>query len=97
MKKVYFITGASSGLGKAIALQTLKNGNIAILAVRNQEKVADIVTTFKDNTLVVSLDVTNEKERQEAIQTAIAKFGRIDVLVNCAGRGDLGALEEFSS
>ena len=97
MKKVYFITGASSGLGKAIALQTLKNGNIAILAVRNREKVADIVTTFKDNTLVVSLDVTNEKERQEAIQTAIAKFGRIDVLVNCAGRGDLGALEEFSS
>ena len=53
MKKVYFITGASSGLGKAIALQTLKNGNIAILAVRNREKVANIVTTFKDNTLVV--------------------------------------------
>ena len=64
MKEVYFITGASSGLGKAIALKTLKNGNIAILAVRNREKVADIVTTFKDNTLVVSFDVTNEKERQ---------------------------------
>ena len=97
MKKVYFITGASSGLGKAIALQTLKEGNVAVLAVRNPEKVTDLVNTFRENTLVVSLEITNEKERQEAIQTAIAKFSRIDVLVNCAGRGDLGALEEFSS
>ena len=97
MKKVYFITGASSGLGKAIALQTLKEGNVVVLAVRNPEKVTDLVNTFRENTLVVSLEITNEKERQEAIQTAIAKFSRIDVLVNCAGRGDLGALEEFSS
>ena len=97
MKKVYFITGASSGLGKAIALQTLKEGNVAVLAVRNPERVTDLVNTFRENTLVVSLEITNEKERQEAIQTAIAKFSRIDVLVNCAGRGDLGALEEFSS
>ena len=97
MKKVYFITGASSRLRKAIALQTLKEGNVAVLAVRNPEKVTDLVNTFRENTLVVALEITNEKERQEAIQTAIAKFSRIDVLVNCAGRGDLGALEEFSS
>lgn len=97
MSKVYLITGTSSGFGRALAEAVLKRGDKAVLTARKSESVADLVEKYPATALAVRMDVTNENDRQAAVQAAINCFGRIDVLVNNAGRGSLGAAEEFSS
>lgn len=94
-KRVWFITGASRGLGALIAEAALADGNAVVAAGRH---VAAIVERLGDSPalLPVALDVTDEAQAQAAVQAAIEKFGRIDVLVNNAGFGLLGALEESS-
>lgn len=97
MTKVYFITGVSSGFGRALAEAVLRRGDKAVLTARKVEAISDLTQQYKDNSLAVQLDVTNEAGRLVAIQAALERFGRIDVLVNNAGQGSLGAAEEFSS
>ncbi|MBW4599319.1 MAG: SDR family NAD(P)-dependent oxidoreductase [Calothrix sp. FI2-JRJ7] len=97
MSKVYFITGTSSGFGRALAEAVLMQGNKAVLGARKIADIEELVAQYKDNALAVKLDVTNESERQQALNSAIEKFGRVDILANIAGQGSLGALEEFSS
>jgi NAD(P)-dependent dehydrogenase (short-subunit alcohol dehydrogenase family) len=97
MGKVYFITGTSSGFGRALAEAVLARGDRAVMTARKPETVEDLVKANPENALAVRLDVTNADERQQAVQIALNKFGRLDVLVNNAGQGSLGALEEFSS
>ncbi|MBN3856935.1 SDR family NAD(P)-dependent oxidoreductase [Paraburkholderia sp. Ac-20340] len=94
-KRVWFITGASRGIGALIAEAALANGNAVVAAGRN---VAAIVERFgeSDALLPVALDVTDEAQAQTAVQAATEKFGRIDVLINNAGFGLLGAIEESS-
>jgi NAD(P)-dependent dehydrogenase (short-subunit alcohol dehydrogenase family) len=94
-KRVWFITGASRGIGALIAEAALANGNAVVAAGRN---VAAIVERLgeSDALLPVALDVTNEAQAQAAVQAAMEKFGRIDVLINNAGFGLLGAIEESS-
>jgi NAD(P)-dependent dehydrogenase (short-subunit alcohol dehydrogenase family) len=92
-KRVWFITGASRGIGALIAEAALADGNAVVAAGRN---VAAIVERLGDSAalLPVALDVTDEAQAKEAVRTAVEKFGRIDVLVNNAGFGLLGAVEE---
>lgn len=97
MSKVYLITGTSSGFGRALAEAVLERGDKAVLTARKVDAVSDLIQRYPDAALAVRLDVTNETERQAAVQAAVERFGRIDVLVNNAGRGSLGAAEEFSA
>ncbi|TDV03064.1 oxidoreductase [Paraburkholderia caballeronis] len=94
-KRVWLITGAARGLGAQIAGAALADGNAVIAAGRN---TAAIVERFGDNPAVlpVKLDVTDEAQARAAAQAGLARFGRIDVLVNNAGFGLLGAVEESS-
>ncbi|MBD2246715.1 oxidoreductase [Nostoc sp. FACHB-888] len=97
MSKVYLITGTSTGFGRALAEAVLERGDKVVLTARKPEQVAQLAQANQENAIAVRLDVTNAQERQEAVQVAIERFGRIDVLVNNAGVGSLGALEGFSS
>ncbi|MEM5295756.1 oxidoreductase [Burkholderia sp. JPY481] len=92
-KRVWFITGASRGIGALIAEAALADGNAVVAAGR---KVAAITERLGESAalLPVELDVTNEAQAKAAVQAAVEKFGRIDVLVNNAGFGLLGAVEE---
>lgn len=97
MSKVYFITGTSSGFGRALAEAALERGERVVLAARKTSDVEELAAKYKAAALAVKLDVTDEDERHAAVKAALEKFGRIDVLANIAGGGSLGAAEEFSS
>ncbi|KWK69512.1 short-chain dehydrogenase [Burkholderia ubonensis] len=92
-KRVWFITGASRGIGALIAEAALADGNAVVAAGRH---VPAIVERLGESAalLPVELDVTDEAQAKAAVQAAVEKFGRIDVLVNNAGFGLLGAVEE---
>ncbi|MCW2498322.1 oxidoreductase [Jatrophihabitans sp.] len=94
-KRVWLITGAARGIGAQIAEAALASGNAVIAAGRD---TAAIATRFGDNPAVlpVRLDVTDESQARAAVEMGFAHFGRIDVLVNNAGFGLLGAVEESS-
>ncbi|WP_233805615.1 oxidoreductase [Paraburkholderia sp. HP33-1] len=94
-KRVWFITGASRGLGALIAQAALADGNAVVAAGRN---VAAIIERLGASPalLPVALDVTDEAQARASVAAAIEKFGRIDVLVNNAGFGLLAAVEESS-
>jgi NADP-dependent 3-hydroxy acid dehydrogenase YdfG len=97
MSKVYLITGTSAGFGRALASEVLERGDKVVLTARKPEQVAELVQANQENAIAVRLDVTNPEEREAAIKAAVERFGCIDVLVNNAGQGSLGALEGFSS
>jgi NAD(P)-dependent dehydrogenase (short-subunit alcohol dehydrogenase family) len=92
-KRVWFITGASRGIGALIAEAALADGNAVVAAGRNVAAIAERLGE-SPALLPVALDVTSEAQAKAAVQAAIEKFGRIDVLVNNAGFGLLGAVEE---
>lgn len=94
MGKVWFITGCSTGFGRNIAMEALQQGNKVAVTSRNTDDVKDIVAQYPDTTVAIKLDVTNAKQVTTAVELAIEKFGRIDVLVNNAGIGYFGAIEE---
>ncbi len=85
-KPVTIITGASSGIGKALVLEWLGRGAKVVLAARNEEAMKDIVAGFDDDQyLIVPADVGKEDECRQLIQAAVKRFGGIDVLINNAG------------
>ncbi len=94
MSKVWFITGCSTGFGRNLAMEALQQGNQVAVTSRNTEDVKDIVAQFPDNAVAIKLDVTNAQEVTAAVKQAQERFGRIDVLVNNAGIGYFGAIEE---
>ncbi|MCO8305529.1 oxidoreductase [Streptomyces sp. RKCA744] len=91
---VWFITGCSTGLGRALATAVLDHGHRAVVTARDPEQVADVVAGRGDRALALALDVTDKNQVAEAVKEAETAFGRIDVLVNNAGYGYLAALEE---
>lgn len=94
MKKVWLITGCSTGFGRELAKAVLAKGYSAAVASRNTEDVKDIVENYPQTAIAVKLDVTSEKEIKSAVEETVKKFGQIDVLVNNAGIGYFGAIEE---
>jgi NAD(P)-dependent dehydrogenase (short-subunit alcohol dehydrogenase family) len=94
--KVYLITGASSGLGLEIAKQALAEGNKVIATGRNADKVSKAINDTTNNLFAVQMNVTNPNEINSVINSAIEKFGTIDVLVNNAGTFYAGFFEELS-
>jgi NAD(P)-dependent dehydrogenase (short-subunit alcohol dehydrogenase family) len=94
MKKVWLITGCSTGFGRALAKEVLAKGYQAAVAARNMDDVKDIIEPYPDNAIAVRLDVTVSAEIKAAVETTIQHFGQIDVLVNNAGIGYFAAIEE---
>lgn len=92
----WFITGASRGFGLEIARQALDRGDNVVATARRPEAVTEALPGHGDRLLAVALDVTNEDQVHAAAASAVEAFGSIDVLVNSAGRGLLGAVEESS-
>ncbi|MFD6756164.1 oxidoreductase [Micromonospora gifhornensis] len=92
----WFITGASRGFGLEIARQALDRGDNVVATARNPEAVSAALPDHGDRLLAVALDVTDEEQARAAVSCAVEAFGAIDVLVNNAGRGLLGAVEESS-
>ena len=91
----WFVTGAARGIGAEIARAALAAGNNVVVAVRNPDRVpADL--SDSDRVSTVGLDVTDQDGIPWAVEAAVDRFGGIDVLVNNAGRGLLGALEEIT-
>ncbi|KQV88658.1 short-chain dehydrogenase [Massilia sp. Root351] len=96
MSKVWFITGASRGFGVLMAKDALARGDSVVATARNPQSVIDALGE-QPNLLAVRLDVTQEAAAVLAARAAVERFGRIDVLVNNAGYGLLGAVEEASA
>lgn len=94
--KTWFITGASRGFGALVAERALAQGDAVVATARSPQAVTDRFGTHP-NLLAVELDVTDEAQARSAAQAAIGRFGRIDVLLNNAGYGLMGAVEEASA
>ena len=94
MNKVWLITGCSTGFGRSLALEVLAKGYKAAVASRNTNDITDIISKYPSTALAVKLDVTSATEINAAVKATIEKFGQIDVLVNNAGIGYFGAIEE---
>ena len=94
--KVWFITGCSSGFGLSLVKKALESGYNVVATARNTQNLSEIKNKYGKKILVVKLDVTNNDQVKEAVNIAVNSLGRIDVLVNNAGYGLVGALEEYS-
>jgi len=94
--KVWFITGSSTGLGRSLAEAVLKHGDYVVATARKPEQLSALVEQYPETARAVRLDVTSSKEIRDAVKVALDAFGRIDVLVNNAGYGSLGAIEEVN-
>jgi NAD(P)-dependent dehydrogenase (short-subunit alcohol dehydrogenase family) len=95
-QKVWFITGASTGFGRELAQQLLASGASVVATARKPEQIADFQANHPETALVLPFDVTDQASVEAAVAAALAKFGRVDVLVNNAGYGLAGAIEEAS-
>jgi NAD(P)-dependent dehydrogenase (short-subunit alcohol dehydrogenase family) len=90
--RIWLITGASSGFGRALANAALRRGDHVVAAARDEGRMADLAA--HDRAYAISLDVTDAGQREQGVKEALDRFGRIDVLVNNAGRTQVGAVEE---
>ncbi len=95
-KKVILITGVSGGLGRDLAEVAAKQGHTVVGSLRKESQFSNFENLVPGNTFPVKLDVTNAQERDNAVNTVVDRFGRIDGLINNAGYGLIGAAEEFS-
>ncbi|WP_046246403.1 oxidoreductase [Hymenobacter terrenus] len=92
--KTWFITGASSGFGEALATYLLEKGDRMAATFRKPEQATEFTAKEAGRTLGVVCDVTNEPQVKTAVAEAIAHFGHLDVVVNNAGYGSMGSIEE---
>ena len=93
-RKTWFITGTSSGFGHAFASYALEKGYNVVATARNPSKLKDLVAQAPDRVLAVALDVDRPRDAEGAMKAAVERFGRIDVVINNAGYGIVGAVEE---
>lgn len=95
-QKVWFITGASKGLGLLLAQMLLSKGEKVIATSRNVDALEKSISKNNENFLPLKVDITSDKEVKMAIEKSIEKFGRIDVVVNNAGYSLVGSMEEMT-
>jgi NAD(P)-dependent dehydrogenase (short-subunit alcohol dehydrogenase family) len=96
MSKVWLITGASRGLGRAFTEAVLNAGDRVVATARNPEQLVELESKYAENICTVPLDVTNEAQTKAAFEAAITSFGGLDVLVNNAGYGYVRPVEDTS-
>jgi NAD(P)-dependent dehydrogenase (short-subunit alcohol dehydrogenase family) len=94
--QVWLITGSSRGLGRALAEAVLAAGHKLVATARNPNQLSPLVERYGDQVRAAALDVTDERAAAAAIQATVDSFGRLDVLVNNAGYGDLASIEDTS-
>jgi NAD(P)-dependent dehydrogenase (short-subunit alcohol dehydrogenase family) len=94
--RVWFITGTSQGFGHELVRAVLQRGDSVVATSRHPESVTSAFPDASDRLLAVSLDLRDEKQIASVVAQAISRFGRLDVLVNNAGHGLTGAVEEAS-
>src|ERR1700730_1763434 len=94
--QVWLITGSSRGLGRALAEAVLAAGHRLVATARNPKQLAELVERHGDPVRGGALDVTDERAAIAAVQTAVDAFGRLDILANNAGYGDLASIEDTS-
>jgi NAD(P)-dependent dehydrogenase (short-subunit alcohol dehydrogenase family) len=94
-KRVWFITGSSGGLGRALAEAVLVRGERAVVTARTPQRIRDVIERYPAQALVLEVDVTRREQVRKAVDLATEHFGRIDVLVNNAAYGQLGAFDEL--
>jgi NAD(P)-dependent dehydrogenase (short-subunit alcohol dehydrogenase family) len=94
MSKVWFVTGSSRGLGRALVEVALEAGDRVAATARNPERLRDLLDKYGDAVLLLRLDVTDYDAAARVVTQAEQTFGRIDVVVNNAGYGDLGSFED---
>jgi len=94
--KIWFITGVSSGFGKALVEAIISKGDMVIGTLRKDAQIEAFNKQYNSKALAIKMDVTRIEEIKAGVETIIAKYGRIDVLVNNAGYGLFGAIEEVN-
>jgi NAD(P)-dependent dehydrogenase (short-subunit alcohol dehydrogenase family) len=94
--RVWLITGASSGLGRALAEAALERGERVVATARDPKQVADLEDRYPTHAVAERLDVTDPDQARAAVEAAVRAFDRLDVVVNNAGYGLFGALEELT-
>ena len=95
-RKTWFITGTSSGFGHAFASYALEKGYNVVATARKPESLESLVAQAPDRALALTLDVDRPQDAEAAVSAAVERFGRIDVLINNAGFGSYGAVEDVS-
>lgn len=96
MAKVWLVTGSASGLGRSIADAVLASGDWLVATARDPHRLVDLVEQYGAQVRTAPLDVTDEAAASAAVQVAIDAFGRLDVVVNNAGYGDIAPFEQLS-
>lgn len=96
MSKIWFISGGSRGLGRSIVEATLAAGDRVVASARDPKPLEPLLGRFGERLRLATLDVTDEAAAQAALGLAVEAFGGVDVVVNNAGYGDLGSVEDTS-
>ena len=94
--KVWFITGSSTGFGRLLAEEVLRTGGSVAATARKVQQIEDLERKYPGHALALTLDVTKQEDVEKSLTDTLKRFGRVDVLVNNAGYGVAGAIEEVS-
>ena len=97
MAKVWLVTGSASGLARDIAEAVLASGGRLVATARDPRRLEDLVKKYGEQARTAALDVADEDAAKAAVQVAMGAFGRLDVVVNNAGYGDVAPFEQLSS
>jgi NAD(P)-dependent dehydrogenase (short-subunit alcohol dehydrogenase family) len=97
MSKVWLVTGSASGLGRNIAEAVLASGDRLVATARDPRRLKDLAEKYGDQIRTAPLDVADERAAQASVQVAVDAFGRLDVVVNNAGYGDIAPFEQLTS
>lgn len=95
MNKTFLLTGSARGLGRSLALAILDAGHFLIATARRPAQLADLVERYGTRVLPVALDVNDFEATKAAVQVGVERFGRLDVVINNAGFGNVGAVEDM--